>query len=232
MEVSLFDSTLNITDTNSTLLIGNDSNANDTVLTPTSFPCMHCKINCDADSNCILCDYCTNWYHVRCAGVSNKKFLEFNNSPQLKYMCKFCKRKKSCDNCKKSISDNDPSHSIYCFSCGLLYCHECEKLSYSEIQRLNAIEQVYICHECSLDYYCLVCKHLCNHGCIQCNSCKSWIHFKCTKMTKKQISRFSRIENSVYFCTPCVSANLPFSKIQTPKLISLNEFQVGNFRIF
>ena len=133
------------------------------------------------------------------------------------------KNKNYCDGCKISITQNDPSYSIYCFSCGLLYCHDCEKLTVSETQRLNAIENIYLCHECSLDYYCLVCKSLCNHGCIQCDSCKSWIHFKCTKMTKKQISRFKRVKDSVYFCTSCISTNLPYSKLQTPKLITLNE---------
>ena len=202
----------------------NNSNQNHSqTQSPSVFPCMNCKLQCDADTNCILCDYCTNWYHIGCARVSIKKLNEFKNFPNLKFMCKLCKSKRSCDGCKTSLHQNDPTHSIFCFSCGQLYCNACEKLSYPEIQRLNSIENIYLCHECSLDYYCLECKRLCNHGCIQCNSCKSWIHYKCTKMTKKQISRFRRVRDSVYYCKSCISVNLPFCKLQTPQLNALND---------
>ena len=127
-------------------------------------------------------------YHV--LNLVSENLLNSKISPSLKYMCPLCKSKKECDTCKISTLQNNPALSIYCFSCGILSCHECAKLSCTEIQRLNSIEQIYLCHECSLDYYCLVCNHLCNHGCIQCDNCQKWIHFKCTKMTKKQISRF------------------------------------------
>ena len=138
------------------------------------------------------------------------------------YMCKLCKNKKTCDGCQTSVSNN-PVESIFCFACGILFCQDCAKLTHSDIKRLNSVEQIYLCNECSIDYYCSVCNYLCNHGCIQCNNCKNWIHYKCTKMTKKQILRFRRIKDSVYYCKTCVSSNLPYCHLTTPKLKALNQ---------
>ena len=42
-------------------------------------------------------------------------------------------------------------------------------------------------------------------------------------MTKKQISRFKRVKDSVYYCKSCISTNLPYSKLTTPKLHALND---------
>ena len=135
-------------------------------------------------------------------------------------MCRPCHDKKQCDICKSDVK-HDVDKSIYCFRCGSLFCNLCAKLTYAETKKLNSSEQVYFCYACSHDYYCLVCKQLCNHGCIMCNKYQSWIHFKCTKMTKKQINRFSRSDDK-YYCTPCISANLPFCQLGSKKLSTLN----------
>ena len=43
------------------------------------------------------------------------------------------------------------------------------------------------------------------------------------KNDKKQILKFRRIKDSVYYCNLCVSNSLPFSNMTTSKLISLNQ---------
>ena len=101
------------------------------------------------------------------------------------------------------------------------FCIGCSKLSYSEIKKLNSVEKAFICHECRTDYSCLVCQKLCNDGCIMCNKCNAWIHFKCTKMTKKQINRYSRT-TELYYCSACISENLPYCSMNNSKLNLLN----------
>ena len=148
-------------------------------------------------------------------------------------MCRLCKKKKQCDLCQSNVFD-DLDKSIYCFECGSLFCFQCANLTYAEVKKLNSASQVYFCNECSIDYYCLVCKKVCNHGCIMCNNCKSWIHFRCTKMTKKQINRFSRTDDQ-YYCAPCISTNLPYSKLDNKELSTLNtcdEIQPNNVKTF
>ena len=57
------------------------------------YPCPDCKIDCE-DTKCILCFYCLNWFHQYCAKLSDKRFDALGNSSNLRFKCKFCKKKK------------------------------------------------------------------------------------------------------------------------------------------
>ena len=56
------------------------------------FPCPCCKYDC-VNQNCVLCDYCYNWFHQECAKLSDKRFNDLGRSDNLKYKCKFCSKK-------------------------------------------------------------------------------------------------------------------------------------------
>ena len=56
----------------------------------TKYPCVNCKLNCDDNCDCILCDYCTNWVHFECSKLSTSKFEIFTKLKHQKYMCKLC----------------------------------------------------------------------------------------------------------------------------------------------
>ena len=48
------------------------------------FPCLNCKKSCD-ETNCILCDYCSNWYHDECTILSRNKLAQHSTvCPDLK----------------------------------------------------------------------------------------------------------------------------------------------------
>ena len=59
--------------------------------------CEHCIIHrCKKCSrvvgrgNCIFCDCCNKWLHLRCSGLSKEEFYVIANSDE-KWMCKICK---------------------------------------------------------------------------------------------------------------------------------------------
>ena len=48
-------------------------------------------------------------------------------------------------------------------------------------------------------YICLVCKKYVNSGCICCNICDQWLHFRCSNLSKSQFFLLSQY-NEPYFC--------------------------------
>ena len=52
------------------------------------YPCPTCKFDCE-NENCILCDYCHNWFHKKCAKLSDKRFDLLSRSTCSKYKCKY-----------------------------------------------------------------------------------------------------------------------------------------------
>ena len=80
----------------------------------------------------------------------------------------------------------------------------------------------YLCNECLTENFCNICSKPCIDGCIQCDSCHKWIHYKCSKMTRGQIISYSR-SNKDYYCQLCISSSLPFGKLTNEKLNILNQ---------
>ena len=111
---------------------------------------------------------------------------------------------------------------LYCEGCMNKFCSSCLPLTDSQVHVFLNTEKAYLCFECSIDHYCGVCSAICNDGCIMCDSCFMWIHFKCSKLTKKQIRRYQRKCSDVYYCRYCIAQNLPLCDISTKKLNSLN----------
>ena len=79
------------------------------------YPCPCCKTDC-TDEKCIICSFCSNWFHQQCAKLSDKRFNVLGNNQNLHFKCKFCKlRSKKCATCKNSVDDTPKK--LYCVSC-------------------------------------------------------------------------------------------------------------------
>ena len=99
------------------------------------YPCPCCKYDCE-NFDCILCNYCNNWFRQTCATISNKRFNILSNSANLKFKCKFCSSKKQkCFGCEKDINKNT-FKKLYCVSCKDWYCKDCLALSTNEMKML------------------------------------------------------------------------------------------------
>ena len=92
-------------------------------------PCPMCKYNCDEDTDCILCDGCTNWFHLHCTKLSKTKFSHLQGD--ITYLCDLCKTNSNCSTCRAAISVTSPS--IYCVNCIKYFCRKCKFLSCREL---------------------------------------------------------------------------------------------------
>ena len=181
------------------------------------FPCPCCKTDC-GELNCIFCDECCNWFHQGCAKLSDKRFKLLGNSVNLNYKCKFCKsRTKKCSKCSKTLK-NVSEKKLYCISCKEWSCHDCLTLTLStnQILKFTSTDLPYFCTDCSIDYYCPVCTHLCRDKCIFCQNCEKFLHLKCTKLTRGQ----GRQHN--FICNLCIRENLPVCAVTNPDSYDYN----------
>ena len=111
----------------------------------------------------------------------------------------------------------------------ILYCVKfvlcqncCQNVDNGQIGNFNASDDMFFYYnDCSHDQYCNACGKICEDDCIMCNSCRSWVHYKCSKLTKKQTNRYHQTTDK-YYCQNCISQTLPFNAINNTKLNNLN----------
>ena len=179
------------------------------------YPCPCCKYDCE-NFDCILCNYCNNWFHQTCAKISNKRFNILANSAHLKFKCKFCLNKnKKCSNCTKTINSNS-FKKLYCVSCKDWYCKDCLPLSVDQINMYMTSDSPYFCRDCSNDYFCPICSDICRDKCIFCNYCEKFIHLKCSKLSRGQV----RTQNQTYMCQGCLKDNLPVDMVSKTEKVT------------
>lgn len=53
------------------------------------------------------------------------------------------------------------------------------------------------------DYDCLICETPCDNNAICCDGCNAWIHYKCEKLSKKEINELKTDDSSLYTCKSC-----------------------------
>ena len=53
------------------------------------------------------------------------------------------------------------------------------------------------------DYDCLICETPCDTNAICCDGCNAWIHYKCEKLSKKEINELKTDDSSLYTCKSC-----------------------------
>ena len=120
-------------------------------------PCPICMGFCNTEKR-IICGYCKNWFHQRCAKLSNAKFNSFVNSGTA-FKCSICKSEKTCHSC----GDTDLTHlnSLYCITCLQDTCDSCNSLPISLVHSFRTTDCPFYCSSCSLFYPCLVCGDHC-----------------------------------------------------------------------
>ena len=191
---------------------GDMVNQYDPITNQPNYPCPCCRYDCE-NFDCILCNYCNNWFHQSCAKISNKRFNLLTNSSSMKFKCKFCLTKKQkCSNCNKDVSAYQLK-KLYCVSCKDWYCKDCLPLSLDQIKTYMTTDLPYFCQDCSTDYFCPICSEICRDKCIFCNYCEQFIHMKCSKLSWGQI----RTHNNTYICQLCLKGNLPVDMVSKPE---------------
>ena len=155
-----------------------------------------------------------NWFHWDCTGISKKTFDQIKSKSK-QFCCKICKTKTKCYNCECSLSAH--RNQLYCVGCLKKYCANCHSLQNSELHSFQNTDRAFLCHECLIDHFCNVCGELCENGCIYCDNCNLWLHYRCTKMTTSQIISYAK-SSKKYYCPTCIEQNIPFSNISASKL--------------
>ena len=179
------------------------------------YPCPCCRYDC-GDTNCILCDYCNNWFHQSCAKISEKRFDYLKQSSNYKFKCKFCiMKKQNCFECNKLFSHHR-NKKLYCITCNDWFCSDCLRLPKTKIKEYMTTDLPYFCRDCSLDHYCPICYGICRDKVLFCQCCEKFIHAKCTKLTRGQI----RSQGHNYICNICIKDNLPMCSTASTNDIS------------
>ena len=180
--------------------------------------CPPCKVECKNEHDSILCDNCHNWFHFECTKLSRKAFNQFCQNKNSLFVCQICKSEtqRNCMICKEGHTSE--KITLYCVGCLNSFCAKCLPITELQLYTFLNTEKPYFCDECSIDHYCGVCSSICNDGCIMCDSCCMWIHFKCSKLTKKQIRRYQRKQSDIYYYSFCIAQNLPLCGVSSNKL--------------
>ena len=197
-----------------------NSSIENTSLWQQTCPCPICKVKCVEGTQRIQCTTCYNWFHFECSTLSLKSFTQFIENPgKIFFVCKICKLRSYCLKCKCLLTSS--KKSLYCVGCIDKLCIDCLPIECLQDNSILNTEKPYFCHECSRDQFCNVCNNVCIDGCILCDCCHSWIHYKCTKLKKSQIISYAKT-NKKYYCSACLVDNMPFAIISNANLHSHN----------
>lgn len=112
------------------------------------YPCTICDAACLDDEDCICCDGCDKWTHLKCSKLSVRKFKSLcnNNKP---FYCDSCLSNMNCYFCDKLCRNGQ--NSILCNSCNRWQHFKCTSLSYSQFETFS---------NSAIDYYCTKCSKL------------------------------------------------------------------------
>ena len=159
------------------------------------FRCKKCTLIIKRKQNCICCDVCDHWVHLKCSGLSKTEFL--------------------------TLGENNNSDYWYCRSCifealpfSSLDNYKLAKLFHASKSNHNSIN-----HDVRYHKFCNICKkhnNLTNKA-IPCINCKCLTHRSCTKLPLKQIEYNMPHD---YLCTSCLKDTFPFYDCDTESLIN------------
>ena len=193
-----------------------------------NYPCPHCKYFCTSIENSICCDYCFNWFHLSCVDLANKQNDKNQKSNCKKYKCYLCRTKTNCHGCHKLYFAR--SKKVNCANCENSFCRQCVLSNNGQINCYLNPQNTYYCNECDKSYSCMKCEKPCEDSeqsepSIYCDSCKKWIHFRCTKLTPKQFNKLGR-NTDFYYCSTCIENSIPFSRLSKKKFFEMNNQKI------
>ena len=188
------------------------------------YPCAECLGFCLENTNCIRCSICVNWFHQKCSKLSKKAFSELKTNPEgsfienSSYICKFCSKVDTCNLCKLELTPSNISNSLYCITCKIRVCDDCNDVFSSEqLKLLKESDKPFYCASCDDFYPCKVCRKQCFNDIVHapsiyCDNCHQWLHHACSKLTHTQFNKLgsSHID---YICHVCIAENVPFVKL-------------------
>ena len=158
------------------------------------YRCKKCSLIINKKQNCICCDICDNWQHLKCTGLSLNRFKELGKTND-KWFCKSCFN----ETLPFSSLDNKQFSNLF------------ENKKISQQQSITNVGQ-YI-------KFCNICKKHNNlpGKAVPCFNCKCLMHRKCTKLPLKSL-----VENMKqnYLCLSCVKEALPFFDYDYDSLIA------------
>ena len=115
-----------------------------------------------------------------------------------------------CKVCKQIVKGK----SICCDGCNKWLHFKCSKLSQEQYQfHVDNEIEFWRCEYCVV-VKCKICSLLItrNQDSIGCDICQSWVHQKCSGISKKMFKEIG-LSNSDWFCRICIRENLPFSSL-------------------
>lgn len=136
--------------------------------------------------NCIYCEICDRWCHIKCVKMSINRLRELSESNEPFY-------------CKKCLSHELPFYSL---------TNKTFAATIDCTPDVNARNFKFPCKVCKKS-----CKS--NQNCIYCEICKIWIHVKCTSLSISQFKSYIT-STLPYFCSNCISDSLPIDCLDVP----------------
>ena len=193
-----------------------------------NYPCPYCKYFCTNVETSVCCDYCFNWFHLSCIKLKGSQYDKSQNHNRNKYKCYLCITKTNCHGCQKPYFSR--SKRVNCANCENSYCRLCVLKTNGEINSYLKPDKTYYCKDCDKNYLCTKCQKPCEDSeysepSIYCDSCKNWIHFRCTKLTPKQFNKMGQ-NSDCFYCSSCIETTLPFCKVSKNIFFAINDQKI------
>ena len=95
------------------------------------YPCKICTKSCRSNQNCIFCDNCETWIHLKCTALTLSQLKYYSNNSNMPFFCESC------------ITDNLPVNCLD-FPTGHFGITESEIEKYIPMDNLNIRYGLYI----------------------------------------------------------------------------------------
>ena len=109
------------------------------------YNCPACKTKVSEKSDCISCDNCFKWYHLRCTDLTRTQFEIFTREKSFEWICNLCV-KNSCNKCNILTKQGN---SIQCDKCENNYHLSCTGLSKTAYIPTTS----WYCYQCHEDIF-------------------------------------------------------------------------------
>ena len=117
-------------------------------MSPPSDKCTNCAKMCINGQNCIQCDKCDGWMHLRCSGLKLKEFQ--NVGKDTEFICIFC-TKYPCGKCAKPVYNTQNAINCSIDECSKWFHLRCSPFSLAEyLDRKSRLHtEHWFCPDCT-----------------------------------------------------------------------------------